>query len=359
MIFPKRFSFLRFTLFPFSFIYGIIIHFRNFLFDKKILKSYSFKTPTICIGNISVGGTGKTPMTLLLLSFLHQHYKTATLSRGYKRKTKGFLIASDNSDAFELGDEPMLFHQTFSDVIVSVGEDRCHAIQQLETLSHKPNVILLDDALQHRKVKADYNILLTDYNNLYTEDYFLPVGSLRDQRSSSQRADIIVVTKCPADMPLAQKNIIEDKIKLQSHQSLFFSTIAYHTPYHLITKEPFNIADNIDKIVAIAGIANPKPFFDYIESHTKKIEKIALADHYNFSEQNIIDLFSLSENKQNFSSKFFIVTEKDAVKIRTYQHLFINLSIKIYVLPIMCVILYGQSETFRKKIIAAIDNNDN
>ena len=264
---PKVTPILRLLLFPFAFIYGIVIYIRNFLFDKKILYSKHFSTPTICVGNISVGGTGKTPMTEMLLSFLQNDYKIATLSRGYKRKTTGFLIAKENTTALEIGDEPMQFHQNFPNVLVSVGEDRANAIQQLEQLSSKPEVIILDDAMQHRKVKADCNILLTDYSNLYVDDYFLPVGSLRDQRSSAKRANIIVVTKCPSNMDLEEKAEIEKRINKRPYQQLFFSTIAYGTPYDLFTKEPYNFS-NSDETIAIAGIAKPQPYFDYLQKHT-------------------------------------------------------------------------------------------
>jgi len=340
---------LRFLFFPFALLYGIVIHIRNFLFDKKILSSNHFPTPTICVGNVSVGGTGKTPMTELLLSLLHQQYKTATLSRGYKRKTKGFRIANTDTTADEIGDEPMQFHTNFPNVLVSVGEDRSHAIQALQQLSDKPELIILDDAMQHRKVKADCNILLTDYSNLFVDDYFLPVGSLRDQRSSSKRANIIVVTKCPSSMDLAQKKEIEKRIQPRPNQQLFFAAIAYGTPYNIVTKAPYNISEN-DKIVAIAGIAKPQPYFDYLETKSKHIEKTALPDHHDFTEQDIFKIFSNREQ----ANTIYILTEKDASKISSYQHLFINISAQIYVLPIKCAILYNELDNFYKKVIAVL-----
>lgn len=355
---PKVTPILRFLLFPFAFLYGIVIHIRNFLFDKKILSSQHFSTPTICVGNISVGGTGKTPMTEMLLSFLQDDYKTATLSRGYKRKTKGFLIANDTTTALEIGDEPMQFHQHFPNVLVSVGEDRANAIQQLEQIANKPDVIILDDAMQHRKVKADFNILLTDYSNLYVDDYFSPVGSLRDQRSSAKRADVIVVTKCPSNMDSEEKREIEKRIKILPHQQLFFSTIAHAEPYDLFTKEKYNFS-NIDETIAIAGIAKPQPYFDYLQKHTKLLQKITLPDHHDFTEEDIAKIFSAHKNIDDNKQIIYIVTEKDATKIYSYQQVFINLSARIYVLPINCVILYNESDNFREKVIAVIDNINN
>ncbi len=189
----------RYILFPFSIIYGFIIWLRNKLFDKKILRSASFNFPLICVGNLAVGGTGKTPMTEYLVDS-KKKYTVATLSRGYKRKTKGFAIADENTTALEIGDEPMQIHKKFPEITVAVAEERVVGIPQL--LHEKPNteIIILDDAFQHREVKAGLNILLTDYHNLYTRDFILPAGDLRDVRSSSKRADIIVVTKCKPDL---------------------------------------------------------------------------------------------------------------------------------------------------------------
>ena len=346
---------LRFLLFPFAFLYGTAIHIRNFLFDKKILSSNHFDIPTICVGNLSVGGTGKTPMTEMLLSLLHPQYRIATLSRGYKRKTKGFLIADEYTTASDIGDEPMQLHTRFQDVLVAVDEDRSHAIRQLAKHPGKLQVIILDDAMQHRSVKADCNILLTDYSNLYVDDYFLPVGSLRDQRSSSRRADMIVVTKCPGNISLEEKTAITRHIQPQAHQQVFFAAIDYGTPYNLVTKVPYHFSENAT-IIAVAGIAKPQHYFDYLRTKTHHLEKIVLPDHYDFTEEDILKIFSTSKNNASGKSVIFMVTEKDAAKINSYQQVFINLSVDIYVLPIKCVILYNESAFFHKKIIAVIDN---
>ncbi|WP_447639845.1 MULTISPECIES: tetraacyldisaccharide 4'-kinase [Chitinophagaceae] len=346
---------LRFLLFPFAFLYGMVIHIRNFLFDKNILSSRHFSIPTICVGNLSVGGTGKTPMTEMLLSMLHTQYKTATLSRGYKRKTKGFLIADTYTTAAEIGDEPMQFHNNFPDALIIVDEDRSHAIHALEQHTERPQVIILDDAMQHRKVTANLNILLTDYSNLYMHDYFLPVGNLRDQRSSSRRADMIVVTKCPSNMGLEEKKLLTQKIKLHPHQQLFFATIDYGTPYNILTKASYTFSKT-DEIIAIAGIAKPQPYFDYLQNKTNHLQKITLPDHHDFTEEDIKKIFTTNKNNTSHSNVIYMLTEKDAAKINSYQHLFINLSSCIYVLPIMCTILYNESDVFRKKIMAVIDN---
>ncbi|MFT4203961.1 MAG: tetraacyldisaccharide 4'-kinase [Chitinophagaceae bacterium] len=345
-------------MFPIALLYGIVIHIRNFLFDKKIIASHRFDIPTICVGNLSVGGTGKTPMTEMLLSMLQHNYKTATLSRGYKRKTKGFFIADNNTTALEIGDEPMQFHNNFPEVLVAVDEDRSRAIKRLAQLPHPPQLIILDDAMQHRKVNAHCNILLTDYSDLYVDDYFLPVGSLRDQCSSSRRADIIVVTKCPPGMGSEEKRTITERLKPSPSQQVFFAAIDYGTPYNLITKAPYTFSKNAG-IIAVAGIARPQPYFDYLATKVKHLEKIILTDHHDFTDDDIQKIFS-THLKCNGDKHFsYVVTEKDAVKIQSYQQMFINLSIDIYVLPIKCAILYNETADFRKKMIAVIDNIDN
>src|SRR5688572_2678356 len=216
-IFLKSF---RILLFPFAILYWFIILIRNWLYDKNILRSTTFGMPLICVGNLSVGGTGKSPMVEFLVRNLKDDFKVATLSRGYKRKTRGYALANERSDALEIGDEPMQFKLKFPQVPVAVGEERLDAISQL--LHDKPDIqsIILDDAFQHRAIKAGMNILLTDYNNLFTRDFYLPTGDLRDLRSSYKRAEIIVVTKCdPAIEEKVKKDIDRKSTRLNSSHS--------------------------------------------------------------------------------------------------------------------------------------------
>jgi tetraacyldisaccharide 4'-kinase len=193
-------NFLRKILFPFAVLYGFITSIRNFLFDYRILKSYSFPIPVIAVGNLSVGGTGKTPQIEYLIRLLSNKYKIATLSRGYKRKSEGFILANATSNAEILGDEPFQFYKKFPNIQVAVDANRKNGIEQLLSQSNKPDVILLDDAFQHRKVKAGFYILLTAYNDLFINDFMLPTGNLRESRSGAKRADMIIVTKCPRDI---------------------------------------------------------------------------------------------------------------------------------------------------------------
>ncbi|HSN48353.1 MAG TPA: tetraacyldisaccharide 4'-kinase [Flavobacterium sp.] len=213
---------LRKILFPFAILYGFITGIRNFLYDKGILKSYSFDVPVIAVGNLSVGGTGKTPQIEYLIRLLSPKYKVATLSRGYKRQSKGFVLADSTSNAEILGDEPFQFYKKFNKIQVAVDADRKHGIDQLLSQTNKPEVILLDDAFQHRKVKAGFYILLTSYGDLYSDDFMLPTGNLRESNSGAQRADMIVVTKCPATLSLDEQNEIKAKLKLEPNKELYY-----------------------------------------------------------------------------------------------------------------------------------------
>ncbi len=227
----------RILLLPFALLYGFAIIIRNWLYNKKILRSSQFNLPIICVGNLAMGGTGKSPMVEYLIELLCNKFRVATVSRGYKRKTKGYALANENTTALDIGDEPMQFYSKFPQVAVAVGEERMVAVPQL--LHDKPDtqLVILDDAFQHRAIKAGLNILLTECNNLFTQDFFFPTGDLRDQKTSAKRADIIVITKCPADLPETEKEKIAQQLAAYEVQHIFFTTTAYQTPYHIITKE--------------------------------------------------------------------------------------------------------------------------
>ncbi len=254
---------LRKLLFPFAMIYWLVTSIRNYLYDCGFLKSYTFEIPMIAVGNLSVGGTGKTPMIEYLIRLLSENYSVATLSRGYKRQSTGFILADANTDAKTLGDEPFQMHQKFPDVQVAVDADRKNGIEQLLAQSKKPEVILLDDAFQHRKVKAGFYILLTAYDDLFTDDWMLPTGNLRESRSGAARADMIIVTKCPKTID--EIALSEIRKKLKYNKSIFFTAIAYD--------ESVYSADSIKEVseikhtpkLLLAGIAKPKPFFAYLQ----------------------------------------------------------------------------------------------
>ena len=298
---------LRILLFPFAILYGFITSIRNFLFDKGILKSTSFSVPVIAVGNLSVGGTGKTPQIEYLIRLLSDKFKVATLSRGYKRKSEGFILADDSANAEIIGDEPFQYFKKFPKIRVAVDADRTNGIQKLLNQINPPEVILLDDAYQHRKVKADLYILLTAYNDLYADDFMLPTGNLRESRSGADRAKIVIVTKCPESLSLDEKNKIKSKLKLKPHQQLFFTSINYEeTVFSKETEIPVTEIQKMDKVL-LAGIAKPEPFFNYLQKQNDDL--LRFPDHHAFSNDEI------GEIKSKAIGKLIITTEKDYVRI--------------------------------------------
>jgi len=273
---------IRILLFPFSLVYLAIIILRNRLYDKGIFKSTSFNLPLICVGNIAAGGTGKSPMTEYLVKELKAQFKIATLSRGYKRKTSGYALANENSNALEIGDEPMQFHLKFPDVPIAVGEARIEAIPQLLHDRPETQAIVLDDAFQHRAVKAGMNIVLTDCNNLYTRDWYLPTGDLRDEKSSVKRSEIVIVTKCKPSLSATEKDAIAEELALEKQQALFFTTIRYGKPYHIISKMPAQVTTEVE-VLLVTGIANPKPLKNLLLEKSKTYYEMAYNDHHIFT----------------------------------------------------------------------------
>ncbi|MEX1201988.1 MAG: tetraacyldisaccharide 4'-kinase [Ferruginibacter sp.] len=342
----------RYLLLPLSFLYGLLIKLRNILFDKNILGSVSFNFPIICIGNLAVGGTGKTPMVELLVEMLQDDFKTATLSRGYKRKTKGFTIANSNTTAIEIGDEPMQFHLKFPTLTVAVGEERVVAIPQL--LQERPNikVIILDDAFQHRTVKAGLNIVLTEYKNLYTRDFLLPAGDLRDVKSSIKRAQMIIVTKCPHNLSAEEKNNIINELQPLVNQQVLFAALEYGEPYHLFNQIKTNF-DKTPDVLLLCGIANPKPIKDFLNKHVKSYDMLRYADHHIFSSEDLKDI-KKQFDKINSKRKLIITTEKDAVRLHKYEKELQEYP--IYALPIKHCILFGEQERLHKEIFKFINS---
>lgn len=348
-IFLKSF---RLLLFPFALLYGLIIITRNYLYNKKILGSASFNFPLICVGNLSVGGTGKSPMVEYLLSLLHHRFKVGTVSRGYKRKTKGYVLATEKTTALEIGDEPMQFHLKFPGVPVAVGEERLVAIPQLLHDVPDLNAIILDDAFQHREVSAGMNILLTQYGDLFTKDFFLPTGDLRDQHSSYKRAQIIVVTKCPAALTDAEKQDIIDEINPTETQQVFFTAIAYGLPYHILHHHTQYITPN-DEVLLVCGIANPKPLKQYLQENTATYYQMDYGDHYIFRIDDLNDIRK-KFNAISAANKMIITTEKDAVRLLKFNEELSDLP--LYVLPVQHRFLFGEAEQFNTAIINYILN---
>ena len=342
----------RILLFPFSLLYGLIIIIRNWLYDKKILRCASFNLPVICVGNLVLGGTGKSPMVEYLIELLHNHFFVATLSRGYKRKTKGYALANENTTALEIGDEPMQFHSRFPQIVVAVGEERVVAIPQL--LHDKPQVeiIILDDAFQHRAINAGLNILLTECNNLFNHDFFFPTGDLRDEQNSAKRADMIVITKCPFNLKDSSRTKMKDQLEKYNTKNIFFTGIKYGTPYHIVSKtiKPFSLND---EVLLIYGIANPQQLKGYIAEHTAVYEELSYSDHHIFSIDDLEDITKKFERIKT-ANKLIITTEKDAVRLIKFKDQLKNLP--LYVLPIRHTFLFNEGEIFDNIIFNFIRN---
>ncbi|WP_295338271.1 tetraacyldisaccharide 4'-kinase [Flavobacterium sp.] len=298
-------TWLRKLLYPIAVLYGFITSIRNYLYDKGILKSHAFDVPIIAVGNLSVGGTGKTPQIESLIRLLSPYYKVATLSRGYKRKSKGFILADVHSNAEQLGDEPYQYFKKFPQIQVAVDADRRNGITQLLAQKDKPEVILLDDAFQHRKVKAGFYILLTAYDDLFCDDWMLPTGNLRESRSGAERADMIIVTKCPNTISEIAQEKIRQKIGLD--KPIFFSFVDYDNKiYNTSGSLEVSVIKKQAKVL-LAGIAKPKPFFDFLKTENDSV--ITYPDHHHFTESDIEAI------KKQANEKIIITTEKDFVRL--------------------------------------------
>lgn len=340
----------RYLLIPFSFIYGAIVWVRNWMFDKKILRSSSFNFPVICVGNLAVGGTGKTPMVEYLIRLLKRNYHVATLSRGYKRKTVGFGIAGQDTTALEIGDEPMQFYKKFPDITVAVGEERLVAIPQLLQERPQTELIILDDAFQHRSVQAGLNILLTEYKDLYTRDLPLPAGDLRDVRTSAKRAQIIVVTKCKPDLTEEERQSIIEELNPKPYQKVYFTKIQYGKPYHLFLKNEIDVSADTD-ILLVCGIANPGSLKDFLAKHSRSYDMLRFNDHHIFNTDDLNDIKKQFE-KVRSNNKIMITTEKDGVRMKKFENDLIDFP--LYVIPIQHHFLFEEADSFNRQVIGFI-----
>ncbi len=343
-------------LLPLSWLYGIAVFLRNKLFDWNILKQKKYDIPVICVGNITVGGTGKTPHVEYLVSILKPHFKVAVLSRGYKRKTSGFVMAVHDSTASQIGDEPYQIWHKNPDVIVAVDSNRQRGIEKLLALSpdKRPDVILLDDAFQHRYVKPSYTILLTDFNRMMSQDKLLPAGRLREPVYLAEKANMIIVTKCPPDInPLEQRLIAKD-VQAFPYQDLFYTSFEYGmvTPLFRKSSNTFPLNGLKDKdVLLVTGIANPRPLHKTIRKYTRKITDLRYPDHYQFSKKDIQKIKSAFDAIQG-TNKIIIVTEKDAARLVALKSMDDNLKKHIYYLPIQVNFVNNEDkDTFNTKIL--------
>jgi tetraacyldisaccharide 4'-kinase len=323
-------KYLRWFLLPFSWLYGSIILIRNWCYDIGIFKSQAFDIPVISVGNLDIGGAGKSPMTEYLIRLFKSDYKLATLSRGYGRKTQGFLIADANSTATQIGDEPVQFKQKFRYITVAVCEKRVEGINKLKA-NH--NLIILDDAYQHRAVKPGLSILLFDHSRIFEPQFILPAGNLREPFSGRKRADIIIVSKCPVDLSLQEQQNIKNRIDPFSHQALFFSAISYGDLQDINADAVTTIIDAETVIFLITGIANPTPLLKHVKKQAKQVVHHNYPDHHQFSLKNIAKLAD-EFNACTASKKLIITTEKDIQRLREHELLPAVKQLPVLVIPI-------------------------
>lgn len=340
-------------LLPFSYLYGGITDIRNYLYDKNRLPSVHFDIPTINIGNLTVGGTGKTPHIEYLLYWLKETYQIATLSRGYGRKTKGFRLATNEASAQSIGDEPMQFYEKFSpDVVVSVGEERILAVPQILHLFPETNLILLDDAYQHRAIRPDINILLTDYQRLFYKDFPFPAGRLRERRKQAKRADIIIVSKCPNFLKKEeQANISKQIAYYNANSPIFFSTFTYAEPKNIFSAD---YKFSFKQVILVSAIAQPKHFEEAVQKKVIVQEHFQFSDHHFFTEKDTEVIAKILEKDKNMG---LICTEKDAVKLKNLINLH-QFSTRIFSIAIRVSFLDATMEQdFQKNILEKIEQN--
>ncbi|MCD7975858.1 MAG: tetraacyldisaccharide 4'-kinase [Tannerellaceae bacterium] len=333
---PIKFNY---WLAPVAFLYGIGVRFRNFLFNKDILEGKQFPVPVISIGNLAVGGTGKTPHTEYIIRLIKDKYKVAVLSRGYKRKTKGFILADDKSSSKTLGDEPYQMHLKFPEILVAVDEDKRHGIQYLLDLpaEQKPEVILLDDAFQHRYVTPSLSIVLSDYNRLFYYDQLLPVGRLREPKEGIRRADIVIVSKCIDELKPIDCRIIEADANLLAHQNIFFTQIIYGKmlpvfPEYTETDTP--ALDKADRLLVVTGIAHPELFIEKAKKYTDNVTSLTFSDHHDFTQKDIKKMQAFFSASDATGKSYILTTEKDAVRLKDNPHIPEEWKGAVFYLPI-------------------------
>lgn len=345
----------------------MVTNVRNRMFDMGILKQQEFDIPVVVIGNIAIGGTGKTPHTEYIIDSLRYSFRIGVLSRGYRRRTKGFVLANRHTGPADIGDEPYQIYRKYGkDVAVAVCESRCHGIEELRRIDPSINLILLDDAFQHRYVKPTVAIILTEFNRPAFNDKMLPLGRLRESTFAFNRADIVIVTKCPEDLKPIEFRAFTKRLDLYPYQKLFFSRFAYG---HLISVFPddvtyipyLNWLTEEDTILAVSGIANPKPFIRYLRTFKARVKVKVFSDHHNFSSRDIDSIYERFKSMPG-KRKYIITTEKDAVKLACHPHYPHTLKPYTFYLPIKVQFTHQQGnasfdETLRK-LIADGQNSD-
>lgn len=347
-------AYTKVLLLPLSIIYGVVVGIRNFLFHIGILKSRRFSVPVLCVGNITVGGTGKTPHTELIIAELRKNFRVACLSRGYKRKTSGFILSDEKSTAREIGDEPMQIKNKFPDILVACDSNRVRGIEKLQALPQPPEVVVLDDAFQHRYVQADKNIILVDYNRPVYDDCLLPAGRLRENTGSLKRADYIIVTKCPSNLQPIERRILSKHLKIKPYQHLFFTKLGYGPITSLSSKAEQITLQPDSHILCLTGIAQPGPYVEHLKTYTSHITELRYSDHHHFTKKDIQHIERTFQEIKH-AEKYIFTTEKDAVRLKTTE-LPKELKRQIYYIPVVPVFIQDE-DLFLNEITEYVRKN--
>ncbi|MEE4196536.1 MAG: tetraacyldisaccharide 4'-kinase [Bacteroidales bacterium] len=346
------------VLLPLSLLYGFIVYLRNRLFDYGVFKSTSFNLPIISIGNLTVGGTGKTPHVEYLADLLQQEFNVATLSRGYKRKTRGFILADQQSTATEIGDEPRQIKQKFPHIEVAVDHKRVRGIQNLMRNKKDLDVILLDDAFQHRQVETNLSILLVDYNRPIGKDFMLPLGNLREQAFEKKRASIIIITKAPKNIQPIERRVLFNELHPFPFQDVYFTTFDYGNLTPVFgDSEVLSLEGEKPEILLVTGIANPSPLEEYLrENISDKINTLKFPDHYQFKKSDIQNIQHRFDTMAS-PNKIMITSEKDAMRFHKFTNIADNLKKSFFYIPIKVRFLNNKTDNFNQQIIDYVRNN--
>jgi tetraacyldisaccharide 4'-kinase len=340
---------IQILLLPFSLLYGIIILTRDMFYETGLLKSNKFSLPVISVGNLSIGGAGKSPHVEYLVHLLNDYINLGILSRGYKRETNGFRLVSPQDTAKTAGDEPLQFKKKFPDVVVAVDENRALGIPMMVGQFPELQTILLDDAFQHRQVQPGLNILLTPYDDLFTRDFLLPSGRLREWRSAYKRADIIIVTKCPEEISIENREKIIREINPLTHQSVYFSKFAYDYPYHFYDNRYRIKLDNGLYVILLSAIANTSYLKKYLQPRVKVIHPLEYEDHHSFTAQDI-DYIIQKYKALPATRKFILTTEKDATRLEPFKAVLYENQIPVFVQPTRVIFLDEDKKDFDQKV---------
>jgi tetraacyldisaccharide 4'-kinase len=349
--------FVRILLSPFALIYGGIVSLRQLSYRMQLLRSSRFDVPTIVVGNLSTGGVGKSPHIEYLIRLLEPYINVAVLSRGYRRKTEGFRMVEPENTALEVGDEPLQFKRKYPSVPVAVGERRAYAIPQIIYRHPDIQTILLDDAYQHHAVRPYKSILVTEYSRPYTKDFLLPMGNLREGRSGANRADIIVVSKCPTDMQIIEKQRFINDINPLAHQKVFFSYYDYATPYHIfdpsVSLPNDKVLDAETEVLLVTGIARTDYLVQHLSKRVKSVTTLAFEDHRIFTNYDVAHVKTLFD-KMKGRKKVILTTEKDATRLELHKPYIVDNQLNIFAIPIEVKFLFGEQEAFDKEIKNAL-----